>query len=179
LDRSTRNFLLFLFKLFIIWLSWKAFVFIIGKEITPVHERFFPAISLQWEHFNSWYKVHLLKVCVAALKLLGFPAWLYKGYQINIGNLNGVAVGNYCLGFQLMYYFSMLLAVSELNRIRKFAGIAAGFLMVNTLNIVRLCILALISAYYHSVSYIFHDYIFNLLVFGSLMLFYYWLLRKQ
>ncbi len=179
MEKNTRAFLFLLLKLFLIWLSWKGFIFIIGEESTPIHERFFPALSLKWEFFNAWYKTHLLKVCVLLLKATGYPAWLYQGDTINIGDLSGVGVGNYCLGFQLIYYFTMILAVSEISRFQKAFGMAVGFLAVNFLNVIRLSALAIISAYYYRLSYFFHDYAFNIIVFGSLMVFYYWLVDKK
>lgn len=178
MDKATREFLFFFIKLLLIWLSWKLFIYVVGEESTKSYNTLWVQGSLAWKSFNAWYKLHLLTVCVWVLKAIGYPAELLRINSFGIGGLNPISVGDYCLGFQLMYYFTMLMAVTKMNWRRKLAGIAVGLLMANVLNVIRLCGLAIISAYYFQHSYFFHDYVFNIVVFGSLMVLYYWMVRK-
>jgi exosortase/archaeosortase family protein len=167
----------FFIKLILIWLSWKVFIYVIGEQSDPINERFFPKISLVWENFNQWYKDILLAWCEALLDSLGYDAFIVGADLLKIKGYSGVGVGHYCLGFQLMYYFSMLILVSEINKSGKFFGLISGIIITTILNIIRISVLNLMTVYAPGWLFLSHDYIFNFGVFGILMLLYNRLLK--
>jgi exosortase/archaeosortase family protein len=167
----------FFFKIILIWLSWKIFIFIIGQQSDPINERFFPKVSLVWENFNQWYKDLLLGWCELLLDGLGYDSYILGADLLKIKGYSGVRVGHYCLGFQLMYYFSMLIIVSEISKSGKFIGLISGIVITTLLNIIRISGLNLMTLYAPNWLFLSHDYIFNFSVFGVLMLLYYKLLK--
>src|SRR5688572_24569498 len=132
-----RNFAFFILKLFLIWVSWKLILWFLGSEGIPVQERLVPAISGPWEAFNGAYARSLLGICHSILQGMGYEAYQHDRI-IWIAGGNGIGLGNYCLGIQLMYYFSMLLIITLLTLRKKLLGIAAGIFITNFLNVVRL-----------------------------------------
>ena len=172
--------LAFLFgKLFLIWLSWRIFTYIIGEESKPIHERFLPALSFQWESLNDWLRGILLNSSNRLLHMTGYQTHLESNYILRIEGSGGIALGNYCLGFQLMYYFAMLVLISALSPKKKVFGIATGIVIIPLLNIFRITGLVWIDSFAPRLRFISHDYIFNIIVFGMLLLFYWWLLNKK
>ena len=164
--------LFFFLKLFLIWISWKGFIIVIGEEAHPLESRMFPAISAVWEDFNDFYRTVLLQSTEMVLKVMNYETTLSNNYKLKINGYGGVAVGNYCLGFQLMYYFSMLVLVAEMSKTRKTFGIVAGLIIVFVLNVMRIAGLNLMSVYCPSLLAFTHDYVFNFGVFGVLLILY-------
>ncbi len=150
---------------------------IMGQESTPLDQRYFPHISVVWELFNDLYRIQLLGICVWLLKSLGYAAILFKGNAVAIGEYGGVSVGNYCLGFQLIYYFTMMMLISELPGFKKISGIIIGFVLINLMNVIRISAMAAISVSRPDLTALFHDHVFNVIVFGILMIYYYNLVK--
>jgi exosortase/archaeosortase family protein len=139
----------------------------------PLEERYVPALSAIWEQINDHYRTVLLLASEKLLNILGYETILINNYVLKIIGYKGIAVGNYCLGFQLIYYFSMLVIISEISIAHKAIGILIGFVITSILNIIRITLLNLMTVYAPEWMFLSHDYIFNFIVFGILMLYYY------
>lgn len=106
------------------------------------------------------------------LNLLGYKA--YSGSSsLWLADVPGVTVGYYCLGIQLMYYFAMLVFISPFSAKFKAIGIVSGIAITMVLNFIRIVSLVLIGYYAPKLLFIAHDHIFNIMVFGTLLLFLY------
>jgi exosortase/archaeosortase family protein len=165
-------------KLFLIWLSWKGFIHLIGEEKIPLEKRYFPSISSVWENFNYSMVRFLATQSEAILKLFGQNAYSFER-KVWIEGANGVGIGNYCIGIQLMYYFSMLIVISDLSLKNKLVALPVGVFITQTLNIIRIVALALVAAYVPSLTVLFHDHIFNIIVFGTLITYYYLITKSK
>lgn len=168
----------FFFKLFLIWLSWKLIISILGQEYIPINQRKIPILSYYWELLNTHVANFLIKQNSSILTLFGYKNYIYQRISW-IDGYGGVAVGNYCLGFQLMYYFVMLMIVSEASLKIKFIGAFTGVVIIQTLNILRIVGLNLITVYAPDLMILSHDLLFNIIVFGILIIFYYFLLKTN
>ena len=168
----------FVLKLFAIWLSWKGISFILGEESVPLSRRLIPLVSSWWEELNNFMRSIVLHGSEWLLNRLGYES-MNSGYALRIKGFRGIALGNYCLGFQLMYYFTALIAISGMTGARKTAAILTGIPTVMLLNMVRIATLCIIVAYYPSLRVLLHDYIFNILVLGVLFIFYFLLIRME
>lgn len=168
----------FFFKLFFIWLSWKGIIDLLGQEYVPIPKRKIPILSEKWEYLNDMLADFLIQQNGSILHILGYKNYV-SGRISWIEGYGGVAVGNYCLGFQLMYYFSMLMIVSELNRKVKLIGIFSGIIITQLLNVFRLIGLNLMTVYAPELMFLSHDLFFNIIVFGVLISFYYYLVKDK
>lgn len=168
----------FLLKLLFIWLSWKGILYILGEQQVPLTDRLFPSISAVWEDMNLALVNFIIHTGRLILDWIGYNAYAMER-TLWINYVPGVTVGNYCLGIQLMYYFALLVLVSPLTWRAKLLGALAGIVITMLLNIVRVTGLVLVS--YHAPEYMFlaHDHLFNILVFGTLLLFFYYLTRYE
>jgi exosortase/archaeosortase family protein len=177
-DSKEKELVFFFIKLFLIWLSWKGFIHIIGEEKIPLDKRYFPALSAAWDKFNYNIVLFLADQSVGILKTMGYDAH-YQGRIVWVQGFKGVAIGNYCIGVQLMYYFSMLVLISEMSINKKFIAIPIGIIITQTINIFRIVGLTLVCVYIPKYTVIFHDHIFNIIVFGTLISFYYLLVKNK
>ena len=164
-------------KLILIWLSWKIFIWIMGEESEPLDQRMFPALSAIWESLNDALRITLLSISRSILTVLGYRADVFNDYTLMVHGHPGISVGNYCLGFQLMYYFAMLFLVSGLPRKKMWFGVITGILLIQLLNILRLVGLSLIDVHAPQLMFVSHDYLFSAFVFIVLILFYYKLVK--
>jgi exosortase/archaeosortase family protein len=173
-----RKLILFLANLFFIWLSWKGIIFILAEQHVPLNDRVFPTISAYWEAFNLSL-VHFItgKSCTV-LKWMGYETYTHHR-TIWIINTNGLAIGNYCLGIQLMYYYIMLLLITPMSKLKKVIAIPCGIIITFFLNILRIISLCLVSLYAPQYMHLAHDHVFNIIVFGTLMGFYYYLIKDD
>lgn len=178
-DKSTKEFAVFLGKLVLIWLSWKAFVWLIGEESVPISKRHVPALSAPWEVLNDWLRATLLHISNGILHLLGYETQMVNEYILRVAGYGGISLGNYCLGFQLMYYFSMLFLVSGLAWRKRITGVVVGILLIQTLNVLRITGLILIDVHAHDFMFLSHDYLFSAIVAVVLLFFYWWMLREK
>lgn len=178
-DRQTKAFLWFLGKIFLIWVSWKGFIWLIGEESVPLHERHIPAISAPWEALNDWLRTTLLHISNGILHLLGYETQLVNNYILRIAGYGGISLGNYCLGFQLMYYFSMLFLISEMTWSKRVFGVVVGILLIQALNVMRITGLILIDVHAHNLLFLSHDYLFSAIVAVVLLFFYWWMLKEN
>ncbi len=179
LKKSKEKELVFFFiKLFLIWLSWKGFIHIIGEQSIPLDKRYFPVISALWEDFNYTLVRFLATQSEAILRVMGYEAYSFKRI-VWIEGYKGVEIGNYCIGVQLMYYFSTLVLISEISLKKKFIAVPIGIFITQTLNIIRIVALTLVVVYVPQLTVLFHDHIFNIIVFGTLILFYYLLVKDK
>lgn len=175
---NEKDFLRFMAKLIFIWLSWKLIIFVLGIESKPIDTRLFPALSRQWENLNNEVRWIILDGSEIVLNKMGY-ATNNNGYILNIENEIGIGMGNYCIGFQLMYYFIMLVIIARFNWWRTILYSVAGVfitIFINVFRVAGLCWLVVYKPEYMAIS---HDYIFNAVVLGVLMVFYYFLVRKN
>ncbi|MES2621829.1 MAG: exosortase/archaeosortase family protein [Bacteroidota bacterium] len=175
--KNVKDLSLFLLQLLAIWLSWKGIVYITGEERIPLEERLFPRLSEQWEALNNAMRWVVLNGSEKVLNIGGY-ATENTGYVLRIKDRHGVGLGNYCLGFQLIYYFSMLIFISDLSNTRKLFAIVTGIPIVVCLNICRFAALCYITVYHHHLMKFSHEYFFSAIVLGVLMLYYLFLIRK-
>lgn len=175
---SQKDVVKFFAKLLIIWVSWKVILFVLGIESKPISERFFPRISMEWEYLNNEVRWIVLDGAETVLNVIGFSTE-NTGYLLNIKDKPGVALGNYCLGFQLMYYFIMLVIIAPFSFIKKIIASVSGIAITIFLNIFRIAALCWLVVYHPSLMAVSHDYIFNIVVLGVLMMFYFFLIRKK
>jgi exosortase/archaeosortase family protein len=167
-----RELVFFLLKLFLIWLSWKGIFYVLGEEKTPLDERLIPGLSAVWEQFNLLVVKMLLLVSEFLLKAMGYSSHITER-SIWIEDVHAVGVGNYCLGFQLIYYNTMLIVISAVSLKRKFFFTILGIGITQMLNVVRIAGLSVLALNKPEWIPFFHDHVFNLLVFG-IMIFLYW-----
>ena len=176
-NSKEKELIFFFIKLFLIWLSWKGFIYIIGEEKIPLDKRFFPVISAVWDNFNLNIVKFLVSQTESILNLIGYTSYSHERL-VWIEGYNGIAIGNYCIGMQLMYYFAMLVVVSEISFKNKLIAVPVGILITQTLNIFRLVGLSLVTVYLPNMIFLFHDHIFNIIVFGTLISYYYLLTKN-
>ncbi len=177
-DSQERKLFFFLANLFFIWLSWKGIIFILGEQSVPLNDRLFPAMSAYWERWNLSLVHFITDISCTVLKWMEYETYIHHR-TIWIKNTKGLAIGNYCLGVQLMYYYIMMLLITPMTALKKMIGIPTGIVITFFLNIVRVTSLCLVSLYAPEYMHIAHDHIFNIIVFGSLMGFYYYLLKEN
>lgn len=177
-DSSERKLILFFLKLFLIWLSWKAIFFVLGEESHPMDQRMFPALSIPWEALNSLLAEFILVQSKNILELMGYTTYL-NGRIIWIADANGMAMGNYCIGIQLIYYYAMLVIISPMPVLKKATGIPVGIAITFLLNIIRISGLCLVQKYIPQYVHYAHDHVFNIVVFGTLMGAYYFLSKEK
>lgn len=168
----------FFAKLLVIWVSWKVILFVLGIESKPISERFFPRVSTEWEYLNNEVRWIVLDGAETVLNAFGYSTE-NSGYLLNIKDKPGVALGNYCLGFQLMYYFIMLVIIAPFGFVKKILASVSGIFITIFLNIFRIAALCWLVVYHPSLMAVSHDYIFNIVVLGVLMVFYFFLVRKK
>ena len=167
-----RELLFFLLKLFLIWLSWRIIFWVLGEEKTPIQDRLIPALSAVWEQFNLWVVRMLLIASEFSLKAFGYSSHITER-SIWIEDVHAVGVGNYCLGFQLIYYNTLLIFISSVSPRRKLVFTAVGIGITQLLNVFRITGLSILALKKPELIPFVHDHVFNLLVFG-LMIFLYW-----
>jgi exosortase/archaeosortase family protein len=177
-EENNKDFFRFMIKLVFIWLSWKLILHVIGIESKPINTRMFPAISAEWEYLNNEVRWIVLDGAEFVLNKFGL-ATENTGYFLNIKDMPGIGMGNYCLGFQLMYYFIMLVIIAPFTWQLKTVVSVAGIIITIIMNIFRTAALCWLVVFKPSWMAISHDYIFNAVVLGVLLLFYYWLVRKN
>ena len=143
-----------------------------------MQNRLSPALSELWEKLNNAMRWLVLSGSELLLNVTGFNT-MNDGYVLRIKEKSGVGLGNYCLVFQLIYYFSMLILISGLTKWKKLAAILTGVPIVIILNIIRFAALCFIIVYYPKLMKLSHEYLFNAIVMGALMVYYLFLIRKR
>ncbi len=175
---TQREVLVFMLKLAAIWLSWKGILYVLGEEQVPVHERIFPALSEQWERLNNMMRYVVLNGADVLVQLFGLETE-NTGYALRVKGYRGVGVGNYCLGFQMIYYFTMLILITPFRFGMKLFAVSTGVFMIVILNIFRVAGVCYIAAFHRQLLPLAHDYFFNVGVLGILLLYYLFLVRRK
>jgi exosortase/archaeosortase family protein len=165
---------IFFVKLFFIWLSWKGIIGILGEEFQPSNEMPFPELSNWWKGFNLQTASLIMKASSEFLNLIGFVSF-HEGRNAWIEGSEGVIMGNYCIGFQLIYYFLMLIVVSPFSIKLKLISLPLSILITFVINILRVSGLCLVVKFTPEYIFLAHDHLFNIVVFGTLISFYYYL----
>lgn len=176
--QKERKLFLFFLKLFVIWLSWKGIFFILGEEKMPLAQRIFPSLSALWEEFNMWVIKGLLLISKAILNVLGYNSHITER-SIWIEQVHAVGVGNYCLGMQLIYYNTLLILITPASWVKKTIAIIFGIVITQVMNIIRITGLALLALHKPEWIEFAHDHIFNVMVFGTMIGFYYFYVVRQ
>ena len=129
--------LLFIGKIVLIYVAWKAWIWFIGTENTPMNERMWPWLSAQWEGFNDLVRANLIWVSSHLLEVIGI-ATTAGDYKMGIEGTGGMSVGNYCLALQLWFFFAGLVIVFPSPWKHKLWFIPLGLLLIHILNILRI-----------------------------------------
>ncbi len=156
--------LFFLLKLIAIYLSWKLFSLIMGDQHEPFSQRHIPFISFYWETLNQGVRTLDIYSAEFILNLFGYETQNWNYYYFSIQGKGSLRVGNYCLGFQLWYYFFGLILISHIQFWPKIISALLTFLVVQILNILRLFGMALMTEYAPDYLHLTHDYVFNISV---------------
>ena len=171
---------LFLIKLIAVYFSWKGIIFFLGKEEDPIKDRFVPFISRYWEALNDFFRIVDLKLGQWVLSLFSYDAIIHGDYHIYVKGHHAISWGNYCIGFQLSYYFTFLVLISPIKSYKlKGVSIFLGFILVRLLNNFRMTGMNLISVHWPEYLALSHHYIFNLMVLLVLILYYNYLVKKH
>ena len=158
----------FIFKLLLIYFSWKGIYFILGEQYKPFDDRLWPFLSYHWESLNQFVRMIDIRSSTLCLNLIGFETYNWYDHYYAVKNYASLRVGNYCLGFQLWYYFVGLIIISRISLDIRFVALVLSFAFIQVLNIARLIALALVSVYFPDYVHIGHDYVFNILVLAVL-----------
>jgi exosortase/archaeosortase family protein len=170
---------IFIIKILAIYLSWKFFAFLMGAESQPLEERFFPGLSYYWEWLNNQVRIMLLNATAGVLSLSGYETAISSDrYVLNIINHRGVGVGNYCLAFQMMYFFTCLIIISPLTLRVKLWSIPLGLVVIQSLNVFRFVAMHLAIVFFPGLEERMHDYFFNAIALAVLLILYSILLRR-
>lgn len=129
--------LLFIGKIILIYLAWKAWLLFIGTEAMPVEERYWPWLSAQWESFNDLVRVNLIHLTSWLLELGGITT-TPGDYKLGIASTNGMRVGNYCLALQLWFFFAGIVLVFPAPLRHKLWFIPLGILLIHFMNVLRM-----------------------------------------
>ena len=178
LKKNRQDVFLFTGKLLLIWLSWKVIIYVLGVESKPINERLVPTLSIEWEYLNNEVRWMVLDGAEWVLNHSGY-ATDDNGYLLNIKTKTAIGLGNYCLGFQMMYYFIMLVLIAPFGWTKKVGSVMAGIAFTILLNIFRVAALCWIVAFTPDYMAISHDYIFNAVVLSALLVFYYYLVQRE
>lgn len=170
--QKERELLFFFLKLFAIWVSWKGIIWVLGEEKIPLDQRMFPALSAVWEAMNMAMVTFLLDLSRWILETLGYTS-VVTGRSIWINQVHAIGVGNYCLGIQLMYYNTLLILITRASVKKKWIAIGFGIFITHFLNVIRISSMALIALYAPQWLAFAHDHVFNVMVFGTMIGFYY------
>ncbi len=161
-----------------IYLTWRLFQFTIGMESQPLEERFFPTISFYWEWLNDQLRIALLHATRLCLSLIGYQSVITHDYIITIDGYRGVAIGNYCLGFQFMFFFACIIILSPFSLLVKSCSIPFGWTLIQGLNVFRFVGLNLAIIHFPGLEDKMHDYLFNAAALAVTLLLYMKLLSK-
>ncbi|MFN8288228.1 MAG: exosortase/archaeosortase family protein [Chitinophagales bacterium] len=158
-----------------IWLIWKLWIKLVGVESVPITARTIPALSRVWETINEGLRQVLLAATQSLLHVFGYGALIRSPYIWikNYEYAGSMAVGNYCLGFQLMFYHTALTLISKVSPLKKAAYILLGLFAIQALNVLRLAGLMLVKIYSPAQLWLAHDYVFVIPVLALLLYFYY------
>lgn len=177
-ESAGRFYIVFIIKILSIYVAWRLFEYVIGIESKPLEERFFPAASFYWEWLNSRLRIVLLHATALCLSLLGYDSIIENNYIITIPGYRGVGIGNYCLAFQFMFFFTCLILLSPLPVRVKLWSIPSGLLTIQALNVFRLVGIHLVIIYLPGWEEKLHDYFFNIAVLAVTLLIYMRLLSR-
>lgn len=176
-------------QLAFIYVSWKIWIFgIVGKEDWPLETRLWPWFSAIWEHFNDATRIFVLTLCKFFLQVIGENSAIgthidgtriLPNYTCYIEGFGGIALGNYCLGFQLIYYFCGLIFIAPLSKKTRLIAIPLAIVGVQILNAFRVAGLVYLDAYHKDLLYFAHDYGYNALVMGILLFVLYLLIQFE
>ncbi|HXH19629.1 MAG TPA: hypothetical protein VNJ07_11165 [Chitinophagales bacterium] len=156
-----RFYFIFLIKVFLIYLTWRLFEFIIGIESEPLENRMFPQLSYYWEWLNNQLRIGLIYVTRLILSVFGYESEITNNYVLTVTGYRGIAIGNYCLAFQFMFFYSSLVFISPVPARVKLWSIPAGCLMIQALNVFRFVGLHLVIIHLSGWENKMHDYFFN------------------
>ncbi|MEI6766922.1 MAG: exosortase/archaeosortase family protein [Bacteroidota bacterium] len=170
----------YILKLAIAFILWKLFLWFAGQESIAINNRHWPWFSAHWELFNDWIRIFLLKATSLTLKLFGFSNQIYNDYTVKIDGTCGVSVGNYCIGLQLWFIMAILVLFYPFAKLKvRLTVAAAGIIIINILNILRLTTLNILTVYISPKWLNFnHDFIFNIIVYICIFLLYLWFIRR-
>ena len=81
---ENQKIILFILRVFIIYLSWKFLSWFLGEESTPIDERIWPWLSSGWEAFNDSMRIVLLNVTQMWFDLVGLESEIINNYRTSV-----------------------------------------------------------------------------------------------
>lgn len=174
---ENRTALLIIVNVLCIYAIWKIFILFVGEERFDIDDRYWPWFSYQWELFNQWLRELYLISTAWLLGVFGHSATIYSNYRVHGAGIGGVAVGNYCLGIQLFWFFGALIVLSKGVWWRKMWYIPTGIVILFVFNVFRMLGLCYAVYYYPEKIDFNHDYIFNMIMYVIVFLMH-WLWGK-
>jgi exosortase/archaeosortase family protein len=167
---QNRTAILIIINVLTIYLIWKLFILFVGEEKIPIELRMWPWFSFQWEVFNQYLRELYLVSTGWLLGVLGHAGTIYDNYRVHGAGIGGVAVGNYCLGIQLFWFFSAIIVLSKGIWWRKLIYIPIGILLLFFFNVLRMVGLCYAVHYYPERIEFNHDYVFNMIMYAMVFL---------
>jgi exosortase/archaeosortase family protein len=171
-----RLFLEFLTKLLGIYLLWRIIQFFAGEESMPIELRYWPAFSIAWENLHQFIRDVLIILSVPLIELFGTLV-VENGYSIvSVDKQVHVALGNYCLGLEMMVLYATLLLTFPGILKGKMIFLPIGLIIIQLVNAFRIAALFYTYQLYPQYMDVNHHFIFRIVVFGVILgLFYFWL----
>jgi len=165
-NRALFSFLGWAFLLLVIWVVAETFF---HHQIMSIHYMLI--------HFQT-------KISVWLLDIFGFVAagnYKIPGYMSSITIDHGatVYVGSGCSGLELFLIFSSFIIIFKGELKNKVWFLPAGLLIILVLNIIRICVLALLLNYAPDHMDFNHKYTFVIIVYGAIFgLWWWWWVNK-
>lgn len=175
---ENQKIILFILRVFIIYLSWKFLSWFLGEESTPIDERIWPWLSSGWEAFNDSMRIVLLNATQMWFDFVGLESEIINNYRIWVYGYAVLGVGNYCIGIQLWIFFTALIVSYSGKWYNKLWFSIMGIILINLINIVRLIGVTYAAHYYPEYIQFNHDYVFNGIVYVFTFFMWIWWVNK-
>jgi exosortase family protein XrtF len=162
--------LLFFLKGGLLYLGWIVIYYLLIGPYTSIDENFI---------------THIINAAAKVLRLFGYQTFqetedrTFQLLGIVGGNNNpGVWIGNACNAITLFALFSIFIVAFPGSTKKKLWFIPMGILIIHTLNILRVCALAMIAYYNYNLLDFNHTYTFTILVYACIFALWFWWVSK-
>ena len=167
----------FIFKfLFFSFLFYYSIQFFQG--ITSPGGLYYPFID-KYLNFINWYRAFLLQLSHFSTNIVGYPSYVSDKYHLQIIGGYSIQLVYSCLGFALIgVWLSFLIAYpGKLQKKIKWAFI--GFLVITTLNTIRIAGMAIIATKLRRSDLEFHHDLFNAIVYVFIIIMIYFFTKEK
>ncbi|MDD4148741.1 MAG: hypothetical protein PHE33_01810 [Bacteroidales bacterium] len=163
--KNNKQMILFVARVAVIYIAWKALSWFLGEESTPIDDRIWPWLSSGWEAFNDSIRIVILNATKLWFDIFGLSSEIQINYRLWVHGYAIVGVGNYCLAIQLWLFFAALICSYTGKWINKLWFSALGILLINLINVFRLIAVIYAAHYYPKYIQFNHDYVFNVIIY--------------